>query len=168
MTVQSRWVLCGPNSKNQVFWMMWLMLSVRLIVTRRVRHSEATVREMHEQMGCSLFKGGGLPKWTDWEVDEGREGKKQKKTKHWRSINSRLSPSHLGYCCYDYWALYSGTQAVYSHNGANLPSKFLIYEFRRAKAESSFLTRDQSCCLRGLNWNWQVLSAVVSKLIKPT
>lgn len=88
--------------------------------------------------------------------------------KHWRSINCWISPAHLGYCCYDYGALYSGTQAVYSHNGANLPSKVLIYEFRRAKAESSFLTRDQSCCLRGLNWNWQVLSAVVSKLIKPT
>lgn len=36
-------------------------LSVRLVVTRAVRHSEAAVREMHEQMGCSLFKVGGLP-----------------------------------------------------------------------------------------------------------
>lgn len=41
-----------------------------LVVTEAVCHSEATVRERHEQMGCSLFKVGGLPTGTDWMKEE--------------------------------------------------------------------------------------------------
>lgn len=47
-----------------------------LVVTGAVCHSEATVKDMHEQMGCSLLRVGALPKSTDWEVDEAKENKK--------------------------------------------------------------------------------------------
>lgn len=52
-----------------------------LVVTGAVCHSEATVKDMHEQMGCSLLRVGALPKSTDWEVDEAKENKKI--DRHW-------------------------------------------------------------------------------------
>lgn len=142
-----------------------------------------------EQMGCSLFKVGALPKWTDWEVNRERGGKKwqarewtvywrgvkqqqQKQTKKPKSIKSIdwlvAKPLHpqVAVLHLSSFTLSDSTRAVYSGDGGRFTTEIVSFEpmvlWFQTKADFSFLASNHM----NSNCNRHISSAVPSKLIK--